>query len=77
MGKKLLLKFEGAGAAFEKKWLTVANTWEELTFDYTGVANVCLNNQFSFLIFDLGTLEMEVLILLFDEITQPELHHQW
>jgi hypothetical protein len=36
-GKKLLLKFEGAGAAFEKSATTVANTWEELTFDYTGV----------------------------------------
>jgi hypothetical protein len=38
--KKLLLKFEGAGAAFEKESIgvTTANTWQELSFDFTGVA---------------------------------------
>jgi hypothetical protein len=36
--KKLLLKFEGAGAAFEKESIgvTTANTWQELSFDFTG-----------------------------------------
>jgi hypothetical protein len=39
-GKKLLLKFEGAGAAFEKRsvGVTAANAWQELSFDFTGVA---------------------------------------
>jgi hypothetical protein len=39
-GKKLLLKFEGAGAAFEKEsvGVTAANAWQELSFDFTGVA---------------------------------------
>ena len=56
-GKKLLLKFEGAGAAFEKESspIAAANVWEELTFDFTGVAGVNnLNNNIVF-IFDLGT----------------------
>ena len=56
-GKKLLLKFEGAGAAFEKEsvGVTAANTWQELSFDFTGVAGVNnLNNTIVF-IFDLGT----------------------
>ncbi|MBW4360052.1 hypothetical protein KZH69_06100, partial [Flavobacterium sp. NAS39] len=56
-GKKLLLKFEGAGAAFEKEVATtVANTWEELTFDYTGVAGVNNLNDNMVFIFDLGTV---------------------
>ncbi|PWA09312.1 putative Ig domain-containing protein [Flavobacterium laiguense] len=56
-GKKLLLKFEGAGAAFEKEVATtVANTWEELTFDYTGVAGVNNLNDYMVFIFDLGTV---------------------
>jgi beta-glucanase (GH16 family) len=56
-GKKLLLKFEGAGATFEKEsvGITTANVWQELTFDFTGVAGVNnLNNKIVF-IFDLGT----------------------
>jgi hypothetical protein len=50
-----LLKFEGAGAAFEKESIgvTTANTWQELSFDFTGVANN-LNDNIVF-IFDLGT----------------------
>jgi hypothetical protein len=35
-GKKLLLKFEGAGAAFEKNQLVLRHTWQELSFDFTG-----------------------------------------
>ena len=56
-GKKLLLKFEGAGAAFEKlsSAITAANTWEELTFDFTGLSVNNLNNKIV-LIFDLGTV---------------------
>jgi hypothetical protein len=56
-GKKLLLKFEGAGAAFEKEsvGVTAANVWEELTFDFTGVAGVNNLNDNMVLIFDLGT----------------------
>jgi hypothetical protein len=36
--EKTLLKFEGAGAAFEKESIgvTTANTWQELSFDFTG-----------------------------------------
>jgi hypothetical protein len=33
--EKTLLKFE-AGAAFEKNQLVTANTWQELSFDFTG-----------------------------------------
>mgnify|MGYP006144894231 FL=1 len=57
-GKKLLLKFEGAGAPFqlESAPIETANTWQELAFDYTSVADVNnLNNQIVF-IFDLGTV---------------------
>jgi hypothetical protein len=55
-GKKLLLKFEGAGAAFEKESIgvTTANAWQELSFDFTGVAVNNLNDNIVF-IFDLGT----------------------
>jgi hypothetical protein len=51
-----LLKFEGAGAAFEKESIgvTTANTWQELSFDFTGVAVNNLNDNIVF-IFDLGT----------------------
>jgi hypothetical protein len=36
-GKKLLLKFEGAGAAFEKNQLVLRQLmWQELSFDFTG-----------------------------------------
>jgi hypothetical protein len=35
--KKLLLKFEGAGAALKESiGVTTANTWQELSFDFTG-----------------------------------------
>ena len=55
-GKKLLLKFEGAGQFFQKlsSPITTANVWEELTFDFSsdGVNN--LNNQIVFM-FDFGT----------------------
>ncbi len=56
-GKKLLLKFEGAGAAFEKESIgvTTANVWQELTFDFTGVAGVNNLNTKIVFIFDLGT----------------------
>ncbi len=56
-GKKLLLKFEGSGPTFEKEsvGVTTANVWQELTFDFAGVAGVNnLNNKIVF-IFDLGT----------------------
>jgi beta-glucanase (GH16 family) len=56
-GRKLLLKFEGAGATFEKESIGIptANVWHELTFDFTGVAGVNnVNNKIVF-IFDLGT----------------------
>ncbi|MGL2993073.1 T9SS type A sorting domain-containing protein [Flavobacterium sp. TSSA_36] len=72
-GKKLLLKFEGAGAAFEKEVATTAaNTWEELTFDYTGVAGVNNLNDKIVLIFDLGTAGdgSAASTYYFDEITQ-------
>ncbi|WP_281240217.1 putative Ig domain-containing protein [Flavobacterium praedii] len=73
-GKKLLLKFEGAGAAFEKEAATTAaNTWEELTFDYTGVAGVNNLNDNMVFIFDLGTVGDGSVnsTYYFDEITQP------
>ncbi|SEA13019.1 gliding motility-associated C-terminal domain-containing protein [Flavobacterium gillisiae] len=56
-GKKLLLKFEGAGAAFEKEsvGVTAANAWQELSFDFTGVAGVNNLNDNIIFIFDLGT----------------------
>jgi hypothetical protein len=56
-GKKLLLKFEGAGAAFEKEsvGVTTASAWQELSFDFTGVANVNNSNDTAVFIFDLGT----------------------
>ncbi len=55
-GKKLLLKFEGTGPAFEKESIgvTTANVWQELTFDFTSV--IGLNNLSTKIvfIFDLG-----------------------
>ncbi len=54
VGAKVLLKVEGPGVAFEKEVATtVANAWQELTFDYSTI-------PFGFytkivLIFDLGT----------------------
>lgn len=54
-GKRLLLKFEGAGPYFEKLSapITTANTWEELTFDFTNEPVNNLNNQIVFM-FDFG-----------------------
>lgn len=56
-GKKLLLKFEGAGPTFEKEsaGITAANVWEELTFDFAGVAGLNNVNTRLVFIFDLGT----------------------
>lgn len=56
-GKKLLLKLEGAGPTFEKEsvGITTANVWEELTFDFTGVAGLNNLNTKLVFIFDLGT----------------------
>ena len=72
-GKKLLLKFEGENGNFEKESIGVsaANTWEELTFDFT---NVSTNNTASDMvfIFDLGTSGdgSANSTYYFDEITQ-------
>ena len=57
VGAKVLLKVEGPnGAAFEKEVATtVANAWEELTFDYSAI-NTGLSYQNIVLIFDLGTM---------------------
>jgi hypothetical protein len=57
IGAKVLLKVEGPnGAAFEKEVATTtANTWEELTFDYSAI-NTGLSYQNIVLIFDLGTM---------------------
>jgi hypothetical protein len=54
-GKRLLLKFEGAGPYFEKlsSPITSANTWEELIFDFTNEPVNNLNNQIVFM-FDFG-----------------------
>jgi beta-glucanase (GH16 family) len=56
-GRKLLLKFEGAGSTFEKESIgvTTANVWQELTFDFAGVAGVNNLNTKIVFIFDLGT----------------------
>lgn len=55
-GKRLLLKFEGAGFTFLKlsSPITTANVWEELSFDFSADAVNNLNNQIVF-IFDDGT----------------------
>ncbi len=57
VGAKVLLKVEGPnGANFEKEVLTTtANTWEQLTFDYTAI-NTGNFYQSVVLIFDLGTM---------------------
>ncbi len=56
-GRKLLLKFEGAGPTFEKEsvGVTTANVWQELTFDFTGVSGLNNSNNKIVFIFDLGT----------------------
>lgn len=72
-GKKLLLKFEGAGSFFEKlsSPITTANVWEELTFDFTNEAVNNLNNQIVFM-FDFGNQGDggPNSTYLFDDITQ-------
>ena len=59
VGAKLLLKVENAsnpGISFEKEATgTVANAWEELTFDYSTI-NVSNQYQNLVFIFDLGTM---------------------
>ncbi len=59
VGAKVLLKVENltnGAISFEKEvTTTVANQWEELTFDYTGI-NVANSYQKVVLIFDLGTM---------------------
>ncbi len=57
IGAKLLLKVEGAAgvATFEREVVgTVANAWEEMTFDYQAVSTTNQYNKLVF-IFDLGT----------------------
>jgi hypothetical protein len=58
IGAKVLLKVENltnGGIAFEKEMLTtVANAWEEITFDY-GALNTANTYQKIVLIFELGT----------------------
>ncbi|MDA9554820.1 hypothetical protein N9R54_01170 [Pelobium sp.] len=54
VGAKVLLKVEGPGVAYEKEVsTTTANTWEQLTFDYTGIPAGSYTKVV--LIFDLGT----------------------
>ena len=59
VGAKLLLKVENAsnpGISFEKEVTgTVANAWEELTFDYSAI-NVSNQYQNLVFIFDFGTM---------------------
>jgi hypothetical protein len=59
VGAKLLLKVENqtnGGISFEKEVsTTVANAWEELTFDYSAI-NTANSYQKIVLIFDLGTM---------------------
>jgi len=59
VGTKVLLKVENiddGGIAFEKEVkTTVANEWEKLTFDYSGI-NTDNSYQKVVFIFDLGTM---------------------
>ena len=59
VGAKLLLKVENltnGGISFEKEvTCTVANAWQELTFDYTAVSTTNSYQKLVF-IFDLGTI---------------------
>jgi len=67
-GAKLLLKVEG-GTPFEREaTITAANTWQELTFDYTAVPTA--NQNKLVFIFDLGTQgdSSANFTFLFDEI---------
>jgi hypothetical protein len=72
-GIKLLLKFEGAGAFFQKLSapITAANVWEELTFDFSAEAVNSLNDQIVFM-FDFGTVGNggPLSTYLFDDVTQ-------
>lgn len=56
VGAKVLLKVEGNAAPYEKEvTTTVANAWEDLTFDYTGI-NTAFSYQTIVVIFDNGTM---------------------
>ena len=58
VGAKLLLKVEGAAGVvpFEREVVgTVANAWEEMTFDYQAVSTTNVYTKLVF-IFDLGTV---------------------
>lgn len=74
VGAKVLLKVENltnSGTSFEKEvTTTVANAWEELTFDYTGI-NISNSYQKVVLIFELGTVGdgSPNFTFLFDDIT--------
>jgi len=72
-GIKLLLKFEGAGASFQKLSapITTAGVWEELTFDFSADAVNNINNQIVFM-FDFGKQGDGTAnsTYLFDDITQ-------
>jgi hypothetical protein len=71
-GIRLLLKFEGAGAFFQKLSapITEANVWEELTFDFSAEAVNNLNDQIVFM-FDFGTAGNggPLSTYLFDDVT--------
>jgi hypothetical protein len=75
VGAKVLLKVENAsdgGINYEKEVsTTVANAWEELTFDYTGI-NTANSYQKIVLIFDNGTMGdgSANFTFLFDDIMQ-------
>lgn len=74
IGAKLLLKVENltnGGISFEKEaTTTVANAWQELTFDYSAI-NTANSYQKVVLIFDLGTVGdgSANFTFLFDDIT--------
>ena len=74
VGAKLLLKVENltnGGISFEKEaTTTVANAWQELTFDYSAI-NTANSYQKVVLIFDLGTVGdgSANFTFLFDDIT--------
>ena len=72
-GKRLLLKFEGNGFVFQKLSSPIvnANTWEELTFDFSSDAVNNLNHEIAF-IFDSNATGDAGLnsTYLFDDVTQ-------
>lgn len=74
-GKRLMLKFEGAGPFFQKLSapITTANVWEELTFDFSAEVVNNLNDQIVFM-FDFGTVGDggPNSTYLFDDVTQSK-----